>query len=1059
MRGYGNRRGAGGRQQQPDTTTLLPAALRKELGIEAEDGGGAKHSGRDRNSNSVFGRKDARKDARTASKNPRGGFNHSQNSTLKRKYGDEGQRTPSRAATTSAPPPKKARTVPAPGPNSNGGNSASSKAKGKERVSSKPAIQDPAISKGKQRKHVDAAAQTPLERMLAAQKSNGTSSSSSTMPGDAAPRTRKKRSQMTQAEKDEADEIAWLEAKLKLDREGGDDGEADDGLGVLIRELDRYQTGMFDKPAEDDEDEQDVSEEEDESDEEESSDGDAGEDDLESDEDFELEDGEEIQLNEGADEEEEADAATEEEEEAEQRVEDGKTSVKTAATSSAPSTSGKYIPPALRRAAAEAEMASSSLVKAASSAPTADPKLTRTLNGLLNRLSSANLDAIMADLVETYRSHPRAVVTQTLVRLVLETVALQPDLVDSIVIMYAALFAALGRSVGVEFGAEAVQVLTGKLVHAHAQIRRRQRGAGVAVGADGLDDKAGRECLNLAVLLAHAYNLHLIAAPIVYDVVRLCLREPAAIRAGRDLEAMHLRSTAQQPIESVEGGDEPKVMYEIDVELLLKLVKACGGQMRSDDPSALRDIVSLTQERINDASSQGTSSLGSRSRFMLEALVDLQKARSKPKAGAAAFGADGTVAAEALGRYKKYIAGMVRRPDRLLRSSAASGMGSTDEPLLNIGLRDLADSTRKGRWWLVGAAWTGHDKDDEDDVEPAAEGVTAKRKLAKTGSKGAGDSNSGVVGTSTGTEEANLLILAREHGMNTDARKGVFITLMSSEDYIDASQKLLGLGLNEVQRREVVRVLLHCLGSEPIYNPYYVLIGQQLASDSGAAGGPALATSSTSGVISTRVTMQYCLWDYFREIGESDVGGATMIAGKGDDDGEDGDDFKGFDDVFGETNDGGEGGLASVSRKMIHLARAYGWWIAKNALNLNMLRTVNFAGLKQRGRAFIQLLLVHMLLSIQTASPTKTLTMSWNAEKSASRYRASIENVLVRGTAGNLELARGLLIFVKRYMRPAEVVQVVGGSGIKKGTRQALEWAVKVSEEVLEVGIQVAGQV
>ncbi|KAE8232593.1 hypothetical protein CF326_g2377 [Tilletia indica] len=1060
MRGYGNRRGGGGGgRQQPDTTTRLPAALRMELGMGPEADGGSTNSGRGRQNNSVYGRKEARKEARTTNHNPRGGFTKAYEGGVKRKFGAEGRTGPSKSAASSAPPLKRPKTTPASGASSKASGSASSKAAEKKKVQQKSSasssVEASTSLKGKQRKHVDATAQTPLERMLAAQKSGGASSSALAASGDVAPRKQKKRSQMTQAEKDEADEIAWLEAKLKLDREGGEDDEGEDGLGVLIRDLDRYQTGMFDKPDDDEPEEQDDTDEDDlddeESDSEDEEEEDDDDDDLQSEADFELEDGEEIQMNDAADEEEFA-----EEEQVNQTAKNDKSSLTAAAAPPSATNSGKYIPPALRRAAAEAEMASTSAQKSLSSTPAADPKLTRTLNGLLNRLSSANLDAIMADLVEAYRSYPRAVVTQTLVRLVLETVALQPNLVDTIVIMYAALFAALGRSVGVEFGAEAVQVLVGKLVHAHAQIRRRQRG-GAAAEVEGPDDKAGRECLNLAVLLAHAYNLHLVAAPLVYDIVRLCLREPAAIRAGRDLEAIHLRSLGQLPVDHEEDGDDHQAMREIDVELLLKLVKSCGSQMRSDDQSALRDIVSLTQERINDANTQGTSTLGSRARFMLEALVDLQKTRSKSKAGAASYGADGTVAAEALGRYKKYISSMVKRPDRLLRSSAASGMSSTDEPLLNIGLRDLADSTRKGRWWLVGAAWTGHDKDDEDDVD-AAEGVTAKRKLAKTGPSSGGDGGSGVVGSSASTEEANLLILAREHGMNTDARKSVFITLMSSEDYIDASQKLLGLGLNEVQRREVVRVLLHCLGSEPIYNPYYVLIGQQLASDSGAAGGPALAISSTSGIISTRVTMQYCLWDFFREIGESDVGGVTMISGKGDADGDDEDEFTGFDDAFGETKDG-DGGLPSVNRKMIHLARAYGWWMAKNTLNLNMLRTVDFAGLKQRGRTFVQLLLVHMLLSVQTVSPTKTLTMSWNAEKSASRYRTSIENVLVRGTAGNLELARGLLIFVKRYMRPAEVAPVLGGAGIKKGTRQALEWAVKVSEEVLEVGIQVAGQI
>ncbi|KAK0530234.1 suppressor of glycerol defect [Tilletia horrida] len=1075
-RGFGPSRG-------PDSTTQLPAALRKELGIEdaapapQQQHGRPTHfaqSSRGRQQVGVLGRKDARKEARAAKKAPaRPQVQSQHSSSSKRRHdGADAAAGPSKrpaSASAQGPPPKKAKVA------SKDAVSASSKAEGKKKVafaSTTTKEDDATASRSVQRKHVNAKTQTPLERMLAAQHASNGASSTSLSPGLPAtgsiePPRRKKRSKMTQAEKDEEDEIAWLEAKLKLrGSEGGkgDNEEGDDGLGGLIRELDRYQTGMFEQPGEDESEESDSEEEE----EDESSDEQM----LEEDSEEEEEEDEDLAAF-YTDEDNDSDSTA-------QLQSKGADESKRAASTTAPSTapeaaslpSGKYIPPALRRAAAEAasnaEATPGTSKPNISSTPTVDPKLQRTLNGLLNRLSSANLDAILVDILAAYGSYPRAVVTQTLVKLVLETVALQPNLVDSIVILYAALFCALGRSVGVEFGAEAVQVLVGRLVHAHAQIRRRQEQGSVSQADQ--DDRAGRECLNLAVLLAHTYNLHLVAAPLIYDVVRLCLRESAAARAGQDLELVHLRSVGDEDgatrIEAM-VSPEQGIMQEIDVELLLKLVKACGSQMRSDDPSALRDIVALTQERINGSDENSTAALGSRARFMLEALIDLQKARSKPKAGAAAFGADGTVAAEALARYKKYIASMSKRPERLLRSSAASGVSNTDEPLLNIGLRDLADSTRKGRWWLVGAAWTGHG--DEGEVSAGAEGVTAKRKLLKKGETQGIDGASSVDGltkrggatkTSNSASDASLALLAREHGMNTDARRSVFITLMSSEDYVDASQHLLGLGLNEVQRREVVRVLLHCLGSEPVYNPYYVLIGQQLAADAGAAGGPVLATSSTSGVISTRVTMQYCLWDYFREIGESDVGGATMIAsGKGAGDDDDEDEFKGFDDAFGETVGAEEGELGAVSRKMVHLARAYGWWMGKGALNLNILRTVNFAALKQRGRAFVQLLLVHMLLSIQTVSPTKTLTLAWSADKAASRYRPQIENTLVRGTAGNLELARGLLIFVKRHMRSAELMQVAGGAGLKKGTKQALEWAVKVAEEVLEVGIQVAGQV
>ena len=41
----------------------------------------------------------------------------------------------------------------------------------------------------------------------------------------------------------------------------------------------------------------------------------------------------------------------------------------------------------------------------------------------------------------------------------------------------------------------------------------------------------------------------------------------------------------------------------------------------------------------------------------------------------------------------------------------------------------------------------------------------------------------------------------------------VFSTLMSSLDYMDAAHNLMQLKLNDVQRREVIRVLVHCLSN------------------------------------------------------------------------------------------------------------------------------------------------------------------------------------------------------------------------------------------------------
>ena len=72
---------------------------------------------------------------------------------------------------------------------------------------------------------------------------------------------------------------------------------------------------------------------------------------------------------------------------------------------------------------------------------------------------------------------------------------------------------------------------------------------------------------------------------------------------------------------------------------------------------------------------------------------------------------------------------------------------------------------------------------------------------------------------------AKLLTLAKKHRMSTEDRKNVFCIIMSAEDYIDAFEKLLHLGIKD--HKVIVSVLLHCCLSEKTYNPYYSTLAQK----------------------------------------------------------------------------------------------------------------------------------------------------------------------------------------------------------------------------------------
>lgn len=48
-----------------------------------------------------------------------------------------------------------------------------------------------------------------------------------------------------------------------------------------------------------------------------------------------------------------------------------------------------------------------------------------------------------------------------------------------------------------------------------------------------------------------------------------------------------------------------------------------------------------------------------------------------------------------------------------------------------------------------------------------------------------------------------------------------------TQDYLDAFEKLLRLGLKAQQEQEIVHVMVHCLMQEKTYNPYYSHLASQ----------------------------------------------------------------------------------------------------------------------------------------------------------------------------------------------------------------------------------------
>ncbi|KAK7565585.1 hypothetical protein IWX49DRAFT_630258 [Phyllosticta citricarpa] len=549
---------------------------------------------------------------------------------------------------------------------------------------------------------------------------------------------------------------------------------------------------------------------------------------------------------------------------------------------------GKYIPPSMR------------------GPPTSDAelmtRLRRQTQGLLNRLSEANLLTILKDVEQLYLNNPRQYVTSTLIDILLGLICDRTTLQDTFLILHAGFIAAVYKVVGMDFGAQLVERFVSEFDKQYKSFN---------------DETSGKETTNLMSLMAEMYNFQVIGSNLVFDYIRLFLGE----------------------------------LKEINTEFLLRLVRLSGPQLRQDDPSALKDIVILLQKAVTKA---GESNLSVRTKFMVETINNLKNNRMKTGV------ATSTITSEHTTRMKKTLGSL---NNRNIKAS---------EPL-RIGLKDIMDTEKKGKWWLVGASWRNETE------ENAGEDKTAKEKQ-----KAAKIEPEDIIESGT----TDLLQLAKEQRMNTDIRRAIFMSIMSASDYKDAHLRLMKLRLKKSQELEIPKVLIHCSGAEQSYNPYYTLIARRLCSEK-----------------QLKKAFQFSLWDLFKRMGENEDG----------------------DDMDLDEEDGGE---TLTTRKIVNLGKMFGTLVAEGGQPITVLKTLNFAYLRPKTEAFVEVLLSTVILRSQKKST------------GARDEKTLLDIVMVTKDAP--QMARGLQYFFKKKVSRAEV-------GASKAEQETIRWGAGVAFDGLTV--------
>lgn len=138
-------------------------------------------------------------------------------------------------------------------------------------------------------------------------------------------------------------------------------------------------------------------------------------------------------------------------------------------------------------------------------------RLRRQVQGLLNRLSEANLLSILKDIEGLYRKNPRQDVNTTLIDLLMGLLCDPTILQDTFVILHAGFIAALFKVVGPEFGAQVISRIHDDFTDADLP--------------NVQEEATGKKMSNLASLLAHLYNFKVVGSGMIYDLIRLLIEE------------------------------------------------------------------------------------------------------------------------------------------------------------------------------------------------------------------------------------------------------------------------------------------------------------------------------------------------------------------------------------------------------------------------------------------------------------------------------------------------------------------------------------------------------
>ncbi|XDT40144.1 MIF4G domain [Nakaseomyces glabratus] len=583
-----------------------------------------------------------------------------------------------------------------------------------------------------------------------------------------------------------------------------------------------------------------------------------------------------------------------------------------------------YVPPSLRKNKLNEDSDNSMIIE-----------IRKKVKSSLNKLSDSNLVIMVSTLNELYDTYPRQYVSDSVTKEMMQIIAQNNKLLDSFIMNYAAIVYSLWRLRGIEVGASFLQqIVEHFLKHLEKQLDENESMTEISEDSPQI---IGKQSSNIISLISYCYNFGLMSSSLVFDMIKQLITKP----------------------------------NEFTIELLLRIVSISGPLIRSDDPSALKDIIADLLSNV-----KVLKTVSPRMQFLLDTMADLKNNRLKPSIMAADFHPT-----------KKNVLSAIR--------------GSNTEEPLQVSLDDIKNIETKGKWWLIGASWKGNMNSafEEGISSGAAKNIVSEMDIKDDFLDDIPD----------------WAEIARSQRMNTELRRAIFVSIMSAQDYVDASSKIEKLNLKNKQLVEVPKVIMHCLLSESGksgYNPYYYLVANKLCELNGHLQKP----------------FQFLFWDILKRFEDNSSYDSDE------------------DDLIDDSEDVDEN---TALKRTISQGKFFGSMIAEQILKLDVLKHAPIiGGLKPNGYIFMEVMIYQLLILVAKKSEKKSKSKT---EEGVAYTTSLLKDIIVRGIKDDNKsfILKGLNWFLGKKRKFHNYIS--GRKGDKKYEKDSrrLDWGLSATKHII----------